>query len=113
MNVLDVGVPVQELLDLPRIDVLATADDHVLDTPYDVAVSLGVDRREISGMHPTCRIDGLGRTLRVVPVSEHDQIPSSEQFARLAARDDPSIGVDNLDLYMRMDGADGADPTFE
>src|SRR5687768_1920802 len=35
LDVLDVGMGVQELLDLARVDVLPTADDHVLDPAHD------------------------------------------------------------------------------
>src|SRR4029453_8803626 len=38
----DVGMREQQLLDLARVDVLAAADDHVLDSPDDPAVAVGV-----------------------------------------------------------------------
>ncbi len=62
----------EELLDLTRINVLAAANDHVLDPAHDVAVSVRIDRREIPGVHPACRIDRLGRPLGLVPVAVHD-----------------------------------------
>src|SRR3990172_10455257 len=55
----DLGVAKQEFLDLARIDVLATADDHVLAAPDDVAVALVVDHAEIAGVHPAVPADGL------------------------------------------------------
>ena len=51
----------QVLLDLARIDVLAAADQHVLDAADDVAVALGVDRREVAGVHPAGGVDRLAR----------------------------------------------------
>ena len=53
----------KEFLDLARIDVLAAANDHVLDAPDDVAVALRVDRREVSRMHEALRVDAGSRVL--------------------------------------------------
>jgi hypothetical protein len=53
------GWRVQELLDLARVDVLAAADDHVLDAPDDVDVALVVHRREVAGVHPAGGVDGV------------------------------------------------------
>ena len=39
-DVLDVGVAVEELLDLARVDVLAAPDDQVLDAADDVDVAV-------------------------------------------------------------------------
>src|SRR2546422_4437777 len=42
-HVLDARVARESLLDLDRMDVLAAADDHVVDAPGDVEVAVGVD----------------------------------------------------------------------
>ena len=47
-----VGVAVEVLLDLPRVHVLAAADDHVLDAPDDGDVAVGVHGGEVTGVHP-------------------------------------------------------------
>src|SRR4029077_5054176 len=47
LNILDLRVAVEEFLDLPRIDVLAAADHHVLDAADDVAIALVVERGEV------------------------------------------------------------------
>src|SRR5579883_219269 len=52
LHVLHLGMAVQELLDLAGIDVLAAADDHVLQPADDVDVAFGIHRREVAGMHP-------------------------------------------------------------
>ena len=52
LGVDDVGVGVEELLDLPRVHVLPAADDHVLDPADDVEVALGVHDGEVAGVHP-------------------------------------------------------------
>src|SRR4051812_19479857 len=48
----DVGMGVEELLDLARVDVLAAADDHVLDAAGDLHVAVLVHDGEVSGVHP-------------------------------------------------------------
>src|SRR5205085_3053985 len=58
LGIADRGMGVQVLLDLARIDVLAAADDHVLDTADDVDVALGVHGREVAGVHPAGVVDG-------------------------------------------------------
>ena len=61
----DVRVGVEEFLDLPRVHVLAAADDHVLDPADDIQVAVGVHDGEIAGVHPARRVDGLGGLLRL------------------------------------------------
>ena len=51
------GMLEQELLQLARIDVLAAADDHVLQPAFHRAVTAGVHRAEIAGMQPAVGID--------------------------------------------------------
>src|SRR5215831_8182299 len=52
LHVLDLGMAIEELLDLARIKVLAAADHHVLDAADDVAIALAVDRRQVTSLHP-------------------------------------------------------------
>ena len=106
LHLRDLGVAEQELLDLARIDVLATADQHVLDAADDVAVALGIDRGQVAGVHPAvddCRRGALG----IVPVAEHHAVALGAQLARLADRHDGAVGVDDLDLQVRHHAADG------
>ena len=107
LHVEHLGVGVEELLDLARVDVLAAADHHVLDAADDVAVALVVDHREVTGVHPAAGVDrflGLGL---VVPVAEHHRVAAGAQLARLAARHDAALVVDDLHLQVRLDAADG------
>jgi hypothetical protein len=78
---LHLGVAVQELLDLARVDVLAAADHHVLDAADDVAVALVVDGGQVAGVHPAVGVDGLGGLFLVVPVAEHHRIAARAQLA--------------------------------
>src|SRR5437879_13684466 len=58
-------------------DVLAAADDHVLDAVADLDVAIRVETRRIAGMYPPVTDDSL-RLLRIFVVPLH---------ARIAARD--------------------------
>ena len=76
------GWPIQKLLDFPRRDVLAAADDHVLHAADDVAIALLVDHRQIAGVHPAACIDRLARALGIVPVAAHHAVAAGQQLAR-------------------------------
>src|SRR5699024_4948037 len=60
LDVADGRVVVEELLDLARVDVLAAADDHVLDAPGDVDVAVIVHDRKVTGVDPPGRVDRFG-----------------------------------------------------
>src|SRR5882724_13284821 len=49
LGVEHVGVGVEDLLDLAGVEVLPTADDHVLDPAGDAQVTLGVHDRQVAG----------------------------------------------------------------
>src|SRR3954447_5801116 len=114
LDVGDVRVRHQELLDLARVDVLAAADDHVLDAPDDLQVALVVHLREVAGVHPARAVDRVGGLLGLFPVSEHDAVAARAELARLAAGDDrAALGVHDLDLDVRMHPPDGSDALLE
>src|SRR6516162_5993838 len=69
LHILDLGVPVEELLDLSGIDVLVAAYHHVFDPANDIAITLDIDRREVAGMHPPACVDRLAGLLLVVPIA--------------------------------------------
>jgi hypothetical protein len=107
--VADRRVRVEELLDLARVDVLAAADDHVLDAPDDVHVALVVHRREVARVHPARRVDRLRGRSRIVPVAEHHAVAARAELARRAARHDRAgLRVDDLHLDVRVHAADRA-----
>src|ERR1700722_3408361 len=74
LHVLDLWMPIQEFLDLPRIQVLAAANHHVLDAADDVAIALVVDHAEVAGVHPAAGVDHVGGPFRIAPVAEHDAV---------------------------------------
>src|SRR6185436_2610346 len=59
LHVADLLMGVQELFDFTGIDVLAAADDHVLDAAGDRHVALIVHHGEIAAVHPASRVDRL------------------------------------------------------
>src|SRR2546421_2335543 len=98
LDVADVRMAVQELLDLPGVDVLPTPDDHVLDATHDADVAVAVHRGHVAGVHPPFLVDDLVGALAVVPVADHHRVAASEQFARGVARECPGGDrVDDLD----------------
>src|ERR1700761_265246 len=100
---------VEEFFDLARIKIFATADHHVLDAADNVAIALIVDHAEIAGMHPAVGAEHVGGLFRLVPIAKHDAIAAGAEFAPRAARHHMALEIDDLDLDMRMDAADGGD----
>ena len=90
---------VEELLNLARINIFATSDNHVLDPPDDVEIAVVVHHRQIARVHPAGRVDGFMRGRVVVPVTEHDRVAARAEFARSPSGHQPAgVGVDDLDL---------------
>src|SRR6202011_4479214 len=99
-------MPVEKLLDLARVDVLPTADDHVLDPAHDLEVAVLVHGREVASVHPASGVDGLTGRRVVVPVAKHHQVAAAAELTRLPARDDPARDrIDDLDLDVGMNPA--------
>ncbi len=105
---------VEELLDLPRVHVLATADDHVLDPADDLHVAVLAHHREVPGVHPAPRVDRLGGPLGLLPVPEHHAVAAGAQFARHPAlQRHARRRIDDLDLDVRHHPPDRAGPAFQ
>ena len=56
----DLGVAQQHLLDFGRDDVLAAADDHVVDPVLDVEEAFLVDAAEVAGVQPAVGVGAAG-----------------------------------------------------
>src|ERR1700754_257020 len=78
------GVPAQQFLDLARINILAAADNHVLEPAEDAAIARLVHRAEVTGVQPAVAIDRAGGRLRVVEIALHHGIAASTYFAGLS-----------------------------
>ena len=78
----DSGQPVDDALDLLGVDVLASADDHVLGSVDEHQVSVLVEAADVAGVQPAVD-EGLGGLLGSVQVAAHDVRPRDEYLAGL------------------------------
>src|SRR5260221_9659849 len=105
---------VEDLLDLAWVEVLAAADDHVLDAADDVQIALTIERSEIARVHPTLVVDRGARGRSILPVPGHQSVAARADLARSAdGLGEARLGVDDFRLDVRHDGADRRDPTLE
>ena len=99
----------EDPLDLGAVDVLAAADDHVLEPVLDVDVAVGVDLAEVAGAEPAVLGDHLRGRLGLAEEALHQLRRTEPQLAVLAGRDVlEGARVDDPDLGAR-DGLPGAD----
>ncbi len=77
----------QDPFDLGRVDVLAAADDHVLDAVGDVDVAVGIHVAAIAGAQPAVLGDRRGGRLRLAPVAAHQLFAADPDLARDTGRD--------------------------
>src|SRR5450755_19354 len=110
LHIADLGMGIEELLDLARVDVFAAAYDQILDAAHDIDIPLGIHRRQVAGMHPVGAINRGHRRLGIVPVADHDAVATRAEFAGLVGRNNlAGRGIDDLDLQVRRDLTDRAD----
>jgi len=64
----------EQVLDLARVDVLSTPDDHVFEPTLDAQITLLVHRGQVSGVVPTLGVDGFRRRLGLAVVSGHHHV---------------------------------------
>ena len=64
LRLADLGMGVEELLDLAGIDVFAAADDHVAGTAGDVEAAVFAHDAEVAGVQPAVGLDDFARCLR-------------------------------------------------
>ena len=67
----------QKFFDLPWIDILATAHNHVLDATNDIDETLRIHHRDIACVHPSMGIDRSRGGLWILPVAQHHRIAAS------------------------------------
>src|SRR5512136_1997194 len=92
LHIRDLRVGEEELLDLPRVDVLAAADDHVLDPAGDLAVTVLVHYRQVAGVKPAVGVYRLGSLLRHLVITLHDKVAAAAKFS-LFARGESGSGL--------------------
>src|SRR5262245_34406798 len=102
-RVRDLWMRVEEVLDLLRRDVLALADDHVLEAPGDHHVAVRVDEAEVAAAEEAVGVEAVGVEARV-EVAEAALRPADAELALLARPRAVTIGPHHRDL----DSARGA-----
>ncbi|MNL38413.1 hypothetical protein D3C87_1606260 [compost metagenome] len=80
--------------DFTRINVFATADDHVLEAVDDVDIAVVVHVGAVTGVHPAAT-QRLGGFFGFVPVAEHDVRATDQHFTDRAARHLVVVFVDD------------------
>ena len=88
---------VQHALDLGRIDVLATGDDHVLLAVVDVEIAVGVARADVAGVVPAVA-QRLARSPPHRPNIRRTRSARARRLRRRAVRDLAAVVVDDARL---------------
>ena len=97
-----------DLFDLDGIDVLGSADDHVLPAAGDPEKAVGVGHGEVAGMPPSAPPRGRG-LIGTVPVAPAHERAPYDQFADGAGLHLALVLIDDLDLDGEGRLADRAD----
>ena len=87
---------VDDDLDLPGIDVLAAADDHVLGPVDQDQVAIFVEVTDVAGVQPAVD-EGLRGLLRPVQVATHHVVALDDNLAGLTVGDRAACLVDDPD----------------
>ena len=96
----------QDRLDLLGVQVLASADDHVLHAIDDAEVAVVVEHADVPGAQPAVD-DGLCGGLGTPEVAPHDGRAGDQDLAALAVGDGVPVLVDDTDLLTGEGGPDG------
>src|SRR5262245_4531180 len=91
------GVCADNFLDLTRVDVCTTGDDHVLLAIRDVQVAIFVKMTHVAGMEPAVAERLRGR-VGVVPVTLHHEVATYDDLPRRSRRNITVHVVDHPDL---------------
>src|SRR5262245_65301651 len=102
----------QDLLDLARIDIRATVDDHILGAVLERQEAVAIERAEVTRPQPTLtQRAGGGRS--IVPVAAHHAIAFGDDLAHPARwQVDPAF-VDDPYRDARARHADAAQTLLE
>ena len=95
-RITDGGMGQQDLLDLGRRDVLAAADDHLLEAPLQVEVAVP-ERAAVAGPEPVAE-ECLHRGRRVVHVTGHHPAAADDNLARAPVGQEPPVLINHADL---------------
>src|SRR5215204_6389440 len=78
-------MPIKQVVDLARVNILAAADDHVGLAIGDVKKTVGVAVADIAGVKPTAAKCFL-RRLRIFVIALENIRPAKDDLAELAVR---------------------------
>ena len=104
-GLLDFGMEVEDLVDVPWVDVEAAGDDHVLFPVDDVEIPILIHRGDVARVAPAVA-ERLGRLVGPVLVAQHHLGTLDDQLPPLSHRDvghlvleihDPGQGVGDRD----------------
>ena len=107
-NVLDLGIFLEEVLDLDGIDILAAGYDNVLLTVYEEVEAVLVLSCHITGIEPAI-MQCSGSSLGIVIVLKHYAGALNTELADLALRNSVALFIDDLALPSVTGNADSAD----
>src|SRR5581483_3358295 len=95
------GMTHQEFLYFTGKDILATANDHLFETPHNIHVAASVHRRQIAGMQPAFAINRLSSFFGHLIIALHHKIAPATEFATFPTGYCLACGgIDNLCLNM-------------
>src|SRR6266508_4234819 len=103
-RLMDVGVAVEDLFDLARVDGVAAADDDVLLAVDEEEVALVVDVPDVAGFEPALVRYGLAGRVFVSEIAAHDPRAADEDLADRSAVDASIGAVDRLADRAELDG---------
>src|SRR5918992_5527012 len=113
LDVGDLGVSVEKLLDLTRVDVLATANDHVLRPPGYLDVPVLVHSRQVPGVQPALLVYNLFGLVGHLVVALHDVVAAGAEVALLVGPDlFAGVHVHEPDLDVRELASHGRYPAL-
>src|SRR5690606_26436044 len=98
----------EHVLDLERVDVVATADVHVGAAAGEHEVAAVVEAAEVGTRQPAVGRQHRGGLFRVAPVPAHYARPTDPHAADLAGRNRRPVGADQVDLHAFLWAADRA-----
>ena len=105
---------VDELLDLLRVNILTSADDHVLQTSRDTVIALRCAAGQIARVQPSVLIDRRSRRFRHLVVTLHNVVAAGHELADDLIRAVlPGLRIDDLAFHLGKCGSDGRDTDFQ
>lgn len=100
---------IEELLDLAGIDVLAAANDHILDATRDAVVALFILDAQVATVKEAILVDYLGGGLGVVVIALHRIVAAVAHLALYAnGAFLACLGVDHPHFRKLIIAADGS-----